>query len=376
MNKRNSNLELLRILAIIFIVSCHAFDHGVLQIIDLEKEQFSINIPISQFFAMLGNIGNSIFILLMGYFSFSSREGVYKQRTKKLFFLYVEYLFYSITICVISVIVVPEWVSFKQIIVSVFPLHFGSSWFISYYIVFSLFIPFFERQLNRAENKNVALLTCLCLLLFVIVPTLFGAEYLKQKDSLDRFFVLFVCGNMIHRLEFVDSKRVTNFRKKSITVAFITLILLFLSAFVIDYFGYNYSIKLLKYSRRFEYLFGFIISYCLVTYYASKDVRHNKLINALSSTSLGVYLISENEILWRHLWTDCFRCISYWNTKYYYPYMIAIIISTTVICMAIDLVRKKAFDSRIIQRSLDRIWSFIRKIFLGIYKFLLCESAS
>ena len=97
MNKRNSNLELLIILAIIFIVSFHAFDHGVLHIIDLEKEQF-------------------------------------------------------------SVIVVPEWVSFKQIIVSVFPLHFGSSWFISYYIVFSLFIPFFERQLNQAKNKNVALL--------------------------------------------------------------------------------------------------------------------------------------------------------------------------------------------------------------------------
>ena len=69
-NPRNSNLEILRIIAMIFIVSFHLARHGFDGVI------FALSNPNSYFlyfFAILGKIGVDIFIIISAYFMVKSK---------------------------------------------------------------------------------------------------------------------------------------------------------------------------------------------------------------------------------------------------------------------------------------------------------------
>ena len=92
--KRDSNIELLRIISMFIIVVHHAFQHGVW--ID-NSYTLAGGVVRELFYGSLGSIGNWLFILISGYYisekSFS---------WKKFFRLWGEIFFYSVIIAVIA----------------------------------------------------------------------------------------------------------------------------------------------------------------------------------------------------------------------------------------------------------------------------------
>ena len=87
MNKRNSNLELLRIIAIFMIVFHHIGFYGL----KIESDLFTYNYIIKSFLALPGKLGVNIFILISAYFMTNT-----KFEYKKLIKLVSQILFYSI----------------------------------------------------------------------------------------------------------------------------------------------------------------------------------------------------------------------------------------------------------------------------------------
>ena len=63
-----SNIELLRIFAMIIIISHHATLHGILKRKDVWKYKNKINKLILKMFHRGGNISNAIFFIICGYF--------------------------------------------------------------------------------------------------------------------------------------------------------------------------------------------------------------------------------------------------------------------------------------------------------------------
>ena len=124
---RNSNIELLRLIAIIGIIISHFCVHQVYPDFTLN------NINLQSFFVQflhLGCIGNHIFIIITGYFLINKNFDF-----KKIVRLLLEMLFYSIVIGSIFIIVNGDF-SVKEVIKMIFPLFWGN-WFVIYYILFS-----------------------------------------------------------------------------------------------------------------------------------------------------------------------------------------------------------------------------------------------
>ena len=90
--ERLSNFELLRIIAMIFIVLHHYTYYGNL----ISASNNIINKYIAVFIIVLGKVGVNIFILITGYFQINQ-----KFKFKKVIFLILQVYFYSIVLYII-----------------------------------------------------------------------------------------------------------------------------------------------------------------------------------------------------------------------------------------------------------------------------------
>lgn len=86
--KRNTNIEILRIIAILLIVISHYSVHNVTNVKELS---FGINKILLQMMT-LGNIGSELFMLITGYYLINSS----KVKLSKLLKLWLQIIFYSV----------------------------------------------------------------------------------------------------------------------------------------------------------------------------------------------------------------------------------------------------------------------------------------
>lgn len=98
MNKRYSNMELLRIIAMLMIIAHHIFAHCInVQLTDLQlitklgngwycHPQFSKKLCMLTVFSPMGQVGNAIFIIISGYFMAHKESIDLTKIAKKLLF--------------------------------------------------------------------------------------------------------------------------------------------------------------------------------------------------------------------------------------------------------------------------------------------------
>lgn len=133
---RNSSVELLRILSMLFImlfiICSHFCIHGSFE---TEGMSFSINkmiLPIG----VLGNLGVDVFVMISGYFL--SQTDFKISRIVKVM---LQVSFYSISIFLILVALKIVPFSIKAAIESIFPILFNQYWFATTYVIVCFFSP-------------------------------------------------------------------------------------------------------------------------------------------------------------------------------------------------------------------------------------------
>lgn len=144
--KRNTNIEILRIIAILLIVISHYSVHNVTNVKELS---FGINKILLQMMT-LGNIGSELFMLITGYYLINSS----KVKLSKLLKLWLQIIFYSVGVYILFVLLNLEPFSYTTFIKSFFPITFEEYWFASVYFIIYLFHPYINVMINNL-NKNL-----------------------------------------------------------------------------------------------------------------------------------------------------------------------------------------------------------------------------
>ena len=148
MKKRESNIELLRILSMFMIIGHHFSVHGKFIV---EETSFINNIWIQLLFSG-GKIGVNIFIIISGFFLINSK----KVNINKLIKLLAQLFFYSIIIFIIFVLFRIEPFEIKGLIKHI--LGYPVWWFAKAYLILYLFHPYINKFLNslsKAEYKKL-----------------------------------------------------------------------------------------------------------------------------------------------------------------------------------------------------------------------------
>lgn len=288
--RRNSNIELLRIIAMAMIIAHHCALYGFFP----EEVQYSSNKWIVDLLFSYGKVGVSIFVLITGYYM--TEQGFRVSRALR---IAGQVWFYSL--CGLAVVMLIPDVSLEKndIVQSFFPIVNGQYWFASTYLFIILLSPAINVFVHNAGRMllqgTMAVLIIACLAL----PTLFGKA--NFYSPICWFTLLYITGSYI-RLWRQDAGR----PEKHFTWAVLWALTIPMYAW-----GGNILSKLTGHIEaplmnsplnRDWSITGYVAAVEFFEWARSRQPKYRPWINRVAGCAFGVYLFHENQFVREFGW--------------------------------------------------------------------------
>jgi len=162
--KRQSNIELLRIVAMIMIIFHHI---GYYSGFSYDSGSIGVNRLFTQFITYGGHVGVDIFVLIGGYFMVSSQT----LKLAKVIKLWMSMMFYSLLGLLIGVSLFGKALSLKAVGIALIPFLYKQWPFASAYLVLMILSPFINMLIVKMDRKQYRLLLIFMLMLWSAIPT-------------------------------------------------------------------------------------------------------------------------------------------------------------------------------------------------------------
>jgi|GEM_PF-129239 Uncharacterized protein conserved in bacteria len=282
--ERDSNLELLRIVAMIFIVLHHFIVHGC-QLAELNsrhptifpKNDFTLSailLTCNAFFI----VGVNVFILISGYYSI-------KIKWKTIFSLLAVCLFYDYAQMYVSDLLTSD--HFEWHFGPVYRIFIRSGWFITCYMALMFLSPILNKAIDHfSDREKIYVLLGLCLLNlwfgFHLRADLINDTGYKLMQFIFIYYIGRCLNNFEDRIKWNVFKSVGGYIVCSLVLAGIVLHYFHEKQFNDLWMQFNYNNPLVVLSSVF-----------LFWTFRNLQIR-SKIINWCSSSVLAVYLIHES----------------------------------------------------------------------------------
>lgn len=140
---RVSNLELVRILSMLFIVANHYVWHG-------GSAVTGTNITIAYLFGNYAQIGVALFVMVGSWFLVEKKFSINRP-----FNLWKQLVFYSFTFTLLVKVLFPEKSSLYQLVTCFFPVIFSKYWFVVPYLFLLFLHPFINHILSFCTKQQI-----------------------------------------------------------------------------------------------------------------------------------------------------------------------------------------------------------------------------
>lgn len=351
---RNSNIEILRILAMLLIVVSHWTVHnGVLNnTIEMGFNRLLLECT------MLGNIGVIIYVMITGYFLGKSDKPF---SLKKVLKLWLQVLFYSVVIYVLFVILGKESFSYGSLLKCFIPITTKEYWFITAFFILMFLTPFINKFINHISKDEFTKLLKILTVLFIILPTLsivliiVSNTFMQvQMDfygtELIQFIYFYLVGAYLRKYE------VPVLRKYSALILIISILVLLVSPVIFINLS-KFKPELIYYSNFLfnrNSIISVLISGTLLTVFSKRKEFSNKVINYIAGTMFAVYLISDNNYVRKIIWTDLLCVYKYVLSKYLIVNLFLSVLIIFGVCIVIEIIRKNTIE-RLTNWILDKL---------------------
>ncbi|MGL2995219.1 acyltransferase [Flavobacterium sp. TSSA_36] len=285
-NLRNSNIELLRIISMTFIVLHHFIYHGLgLFNYLLGKSVFFDGIEVSLFINSFLIIGVNLFVMISGYY-------LIKFSSNSLVKLYVVCAFYGVLTYLVSSFLVDDGViNVQRVFVRLlFPISYPTYWFITHYVILILLSPLINFFLKNNNQHQILIL----IFTFFVISVWFGffrnEQHLNNGYNFINFILIYIIG---HYLSLPNNILLRKFRSHSFLCYIICSSLSGLFAYSLFYFKISNDLifKVFFYNNPLVLLSTIFL---FITFL--KLSFQNKLVNWISGSILSVYLIQEGGV--------------------------------------------------------------------------------
>ena len=349
--KRETKFEVLRTVAMFFIVVYHCLTHGVGDGYGFNTDSpiALSNVLFSDFMLVFSSIAVNLYVMISGYFladlNFKASRIVRTWAYACFYSFIITALFMALTVVPFNAISVGK---------SLFPLSSNAYWFVTQYIgllILSPFLAVLARQLTY--RQYLVLLAGGAIICLSIIPDfpLGKRFYVAHGNSVWSFAYLFMIAGFIkHHL-----KKVPMGRLSMIVVSLIVLILV--CEVIGGYKNGSISLYWLNYN-------GLVLMLSVAVFVLVRQLQipergfWNILVKAAPYT-FGVYLIHDHLLVRDWLWNKV-SLPSYCDKWLYLFLVIGICFVIFVVCAAIDVVRKKLFAVIGIDKLITKVdkWSF------------------
>lgn len=349
MKNRQSNFELLKVISMILIIMFHyVYKSGY------NYDGLNLNSFIVKFFYYFGELGVNLFILITGYFMIKSKFSF-----KKLVLLITSVNFYYLLSVVIGYYLKIDYFdfTFKNIVLSFFSCIFNRYWFITAYLIIYIFSPYINKFIKSISKNQLKKFLLISLLIWSIIPTFFGLVYnssetLLYYSRLIWLLVMYFVGAYIR----LYSLNYYNSNKRIIKTIIICLLVLIVSIIIISKY-INVFKKIgtteVAYLWTPNNIVMFILSISIFGLFMKLEIKSNLIINALASTTLGIYMIHDG-LLNKFIWKNIFNTFDKLNSNYLLFYIIIDSAIIFLVCFLFEFIRKQV-EKITISKLLDYI---------------------
>ena len=249
-----------------------------------------------------GKLGIDIFVILSSYFMIDSRFNF-----KKIIRLIGETLFYSISILLVFSLFTSVHINIFDIIKSLFPILFTEYWFITDYILLMIITPFLNDFIKSLEKNNYKKLLITLIILNVIINGTFHFFIKHISNILIWFIILYLIVGYIKKYNVIKD----NNYKRNIIYFIIIIFIYFLCVSLFTVVGHilNKDILIVNtgYFGTENSIFTVLAAFEIFVAFLKMKPRTYKFINTIASSTLGIYLIHDNNIMRQFLWNNIFR---------------------------------------------------------------------
>ena len=349
--KRESNFELLRTLAMFFIVIYHCLTHGVggeyvfttAQIVSLS------NLLFSDFMLVFSSIAVNLYVMISGYFLVDLDF-----KLSRIVRTWTYAMFYS---CVITVLFVAlNFVPFDIVSIgkSFFPLSTDAYWFVTQFIGLLILSPFLAMMVRQLSCRQYMILLIggafICLSIIPDLP-LGKRFYVAHGNSVWSFAYLFlVAGFIKHHVKKLSTNLLL------VSVSFVTLCTLICEV-VLGYQNEYVHLYWLNYNG-----LPFVLTVVVFLLVRQLQVPDNSFWNVLvrlSPYTFGIYLIHDHLLVRDWIWSTIplSSCCDDWS---FLLIVIGLCIGIFLIGALIDSIRKYIFVVSKIDKLINKVdrWSF------------------
>lgn len=347
--KRESNMELLRIVSMLLIITFHcALKSGF-----AFEDHFSVNKFMVKTLWMFGELGVNLFLLISGYFMV---QGKFKWR--KLILLLAEVSFYQTLAHFVALkLGIFQWGGLRDAFLRFFPVTLNWYWFMTAYVIIYLLTPYLNAFVYAMNQETYKKFLITVLALYSVMPTVFGVFYnstetLLYYNRLIWLIVVYFIGAYVR----LYHDPVTETMKASATVSAASFGMLAASILVIEKFSEFFS-RLGTSEVAYFWPPNTVPMICLSIgvfgIFKNLKIGYRPWINKIASATLGIYLLHDSSLLASWIWGTMAQCANYYGS----PFLVVRILGVSVIIflmgMAIDWFRqmlekytlKKALDS-------------------------------
>lgn len=339
---RQSNFELLRIIAMLMIVASHFALHGGLP---FPTDRITIPRLWAQLLQMGGKLGADLFVLISGYFLIRS-PGVRPSRVLR---LWLQLATYSLGLYALAVLL--GWTPFSPaaLLRCMLPVSFQKWWFASTYFVLYLISPLLNRFLRALDRRTYRRYLCAVLLLWSVIPTLTTRFF--EGSTLVWFICLYSVAGYVRLWRDGAGEPPRGHGVGIVVLALLT----YLTAVAFDLLG----LKIPYFGRHathffdMHYLPTFALALLIFCQFRRIDLGCRRIVNAISATTFGVYLIHEDEFMRPFLWTRLFKGAAFAGTPMLIPYSVMAVVGVFVACACVEWLRARTLE-RCYMKWVDR----------------------
>lgn len=356
LKKRASNIELLKVIAIILIVIAHnAPEANNVKLRGELEFLFQTNYATGNWQELmviinfhLAQLAVCVFLVCSAWFLVDSKA----INPKKIFRMWVDLIFISVAFATATKIIYPE-MTWKTYIRSFLPFSTNANWYISCYLLLYAVHPLLNIIIHGVPKRSLLLFVLgssviYCFLIFLIPA---GGFYCNQFiEFIVVYFIIAYC--KLHLKSLMEDK------KLNLIVCIGSFMLLMCEIVGTNYLG----LKIGRFSHSLGHWRTFInpiIILCAISLLnLFRTLQFNsRFINYISSCSMLIYIIHENWLIREYVRTDYFRWVYYtfsYDRLLLWCLFLAII--SFVASLAITVIYKLAIQKKIYALS-DKIYA-------------------
>ena len=356
-SKRNFGIDLLRLLAMYFVIVLHVLGQGgILNNTTGLTNSFCWLLEVSAYCDV------DCYALITGYVCYRKNEQKY--RYSKIITFWTTVFFYSLGITILIYFLNPRLVEIKGLIKSMLPIVTGEYWYVNAYFGLFFVIPWLNkylRILSRKEFNQLVLVLFTVFSVFALFSSYFSDVFnLSGGYSFVWLLILYIIGAWIKKNEI--NNIISN--KRWCLIIFICIMFTWMwkmfTPLAEDLFLSYISFTIL------------LVAISLISIFSKLNINRilKRIIYVFSPAAFGVYLIHTQRLVWTCFFKDAFLFITHFNAIFIIILVLVISFFVFVFCLLIERIRLYMFKVLKIDKAINIIQNKVDLLINNIFEWL------